>query len=360
MLSLVIMNKKILVGISLVAVAFVIFLVHSMENIEKNENDEIPGSHITNLNSMSFELIQTIPLQNVTGRIDHMDIDIPGQRLFVSELGNNSVDVVDLKTGKHIGSISGLHEPQGIAYVQDANKIFVANGEDGTVQIFDSNTFSLIKTISLSSDADNIHYDAYQKLVYVGYGNGGLAIIDPMKNTINDTIKLDGHPESFQISDKLRPRIFVNVPESNSISVIDAQNRTIITKWPNSGASGNYPMALDEDNYRLFSVYRSPSQLFVIDTNTGKPVAKLDVVKDADDISFDSENKQIYLTGGEGYLDVIAQKDQNNYQEIAKIPTGNGARTSLFVSTFHQLYVAIPDYLGQQAQIQVYEIHKLG
>src|SRR5690349_5023931 len=223
-----IMNKKIIIGIGLAAVASIIFLVYSMEKIENNESEEIQGSHVTNLNSVSFGLIQTIPLQNVTGRIDHMDIDIPGQRLFVAELGNNSIDVIDLKTGKRLSSISGLHEPQGIVYIQDVNKIFVANGEDGTVQIFDSNTLSLIKTISLSSDADNMHYDAFQKLLYVGYGNGGLAVIDPLKNIVIDTIKLDGHPESFQISDELRPGIFVNVPESNSISVIDAQNKTLV------------------------------------------------------------------------------------------------------------------------------------
>jgi len=351
-----IMNKKILVVIGMAVTASIIFLVYSVNTIEKNENDT---KQDTNLNSMSLGLVQTIPLQNVAGRIDHMDIDIPGQRLFVAELGNNSVDVIDMKTGKRISSISGLHEPQGIVYVQDAKKIFVANGEDGTVQIFDSNTFFLVKTISLSSDADNMHYDAYQKLVYVGFGNGGLAVIDPEKNSIIDTIQLDGHPESFQISDELQPGIFVNVPESNSISVVDAQKRITITKWPNSGVSGNYPMALDEDSHRLFTVYRSPSQLFVIDTDTGKPVAKLNVVKDADDISFDPENKQIYLTGGEGYLDVIAQKDQNDYQEIAKIPTGQGGRTSLFVSALDRLYVAIPDYSGQEAKIEVFETHKI-
>ena len=327
-----------------------------MENLEKNDEQ---GIFIGNPNSTSLRLVQIIPLQNVGGRIDHMDIDIPNQRLFVAELGNNSVDIIDLKSGKHINSILGLHEPQGIAYVQDQNKIFVANGGDGTVQIFDSDTFSLVKTISLSSDADNMHYDAFQKLVYVGYGNGGLAVIDPVKNSLIDTIPLDGHPESFQISDELKPGIFVNIPESNSISVIDAQNRTIVAKWSNNKTSGNYPMALDEDSYRLFTVYRSPSQLSVIDTNTGKSMAKLDVVKDADDIWFDAENKQIYLTGGEGYLDVISQKDQNTYQEIAKIPTGPGGRTSLFVSALDRLYIAIPDYLGHDAKIEVFETHKI-
>ena len=350
------MNKKTLTGIGVITIASIVFVVFYMENMEKNEDK---GIFSGNLGSTSLGLVQTIPLQNVGGRIDHMDIDIPRQRLFVAELGNNSIDIIDLKSGKRVNSISGLYDPQGIAYVQDQNKIFVTNGGDGTVRIFDSNTFSPVKTISLSSDADNIHYDAFQKLVYVGYGNGGLAVIDPVKNNVIDTIALDGHPESFQISDELQPGIFVNIPESDSISVIDAQKRAVVEKWSNNGTSGNYPMALDEDSYRLFTVYRSPSQLSVIDTNTGKLVTKLDVVQDADDIWFDAENKQIYLTGGEGYLDIISQKDQNTYQEIAKIPTGQGGRTSLFVSALDKLYIAIPDYSGHDAKIEVFETHKI-
>lgn len=352
-------NRKIFVAISIVTIATIVFFICSIQNEEKNETGQNEIQNNSSLNDKSLDLVQSISLPNVSGRIDHMDIDIVGQRLFVSELGNNSIDIIDLKTGKRINSISGLHEPQGIVYVPNVRKIFVANGGDGTVQVFDSDIFSLVKTISLSSDADNMHYDAYQKLVYVGYGNGGLAVIDPVKNTVIDTIKLDGHPESFQISDELKPEIFVNVPESNSISVIDTQKGSVVAKWSNNEASGNYPMAIDENDRRLFTVYRSPSQLSVLDTNTGNQVAKLDVVNDADDIWFDAKNKQIYLTGGEGYLDVIAQKDQNNYQEIAKIPTGQGGRTSLFVPMLDRLYVAIPDYFGQDAKVEVFETHKI-
>ncbi|WP_165775231.1 YncE family protein [Nitrosotalea sinensis] len=352
-------NKKIYFGIIGMAGAVIMatLLIYSTENIGKNENKE--NLVQSKLNSSSLKLIQTIQLPNVSGRIDHMDIDLDGKRLFVSELGNNSVDVIDLTTEKHIKSITGLHEPQGIVFVPNTNKIFVANGQDGTVQIFDASTYSLVNTISLTGDADNIHYDQYQKLVYVGFGNGGLAIIDPTKLELLDIIKLDGHPESFQISDKLQPGIFVNVPEDNSIAIIDAQKRTISTKWQNSEAGGNYPMALDDGNHRLFIVYRSPSQLQVINTDTGKPVAKLDIVKDADDIFFDNKTGQIYITGGEGYLDVISQKDANNYQEIAKTPTGDGGRTSLFVPQLDRLYIAVPDYSGSDAKLLVFETHKI-
>ncbi len=352
-------RKKIYFGIvgAAIAVVIVAFLTYSTENMEKNANKE--NAMQSSNNSLSLKLIQTIQLPNVSGRIDHMDIDLDGKRLFVSELGNDSVDVIDLTTEKRIKSVTGLHGPQGVVFVPDVNKIFVANGQDGTVQIFDSNTYSLLKTISLGGDADNMHYDPYQKLVYVGYGSGGLAVIDPTKLELIDTIKLDGHPESFQISDKMQPGIFVNVPEDNSIAVIDAQKRALVTKWQNSEASGNYPMALDEGNHRLFTVYRSPSQLQVVNTDTGKPVAKLDIVKDADDTFFDDKNGQIYITGGEGYVDVISQKDANNYQEMAKIPTSDGGRTSLFVPQLDKLFIAIPDYLGSNAKLLVFETHKV-
>ena len=350
-------SRKIYIGIGLVVAAIIGFLVYLMDNMEKNENIANDGQSTDNINSSSLPLVQTIQLPNVSGRIDHMDIDLNGQRLFVAELENNSLDVLDLKEGKRIHPIIGLHEPQGVVFIPDVNRIVIANDGDGTVQIFDSETYSLIKTISLSSDADNVRYEPSQKLVYVGYGNGGIAIIDPVKGELINIIKLDGHPESFQISDELQPSIFVNVPESNSIEVIDSQNRTVVTKWMNDRASGNYPMTLDEDSHRLFVVYREPSELHVIDTGSGKVIASLAVSGDPDDIFYDAENKQIYVSEGQGFIDIISEQG-DDYHEISKIPTENGARTSLFVPQLNRFYVAIPDY-GDGAKIQVFETHKI-
>lgn len=315
------------------------------------------GNAVTN--STTLHKIQVIPLSNVNGRIDHMDVDIDGGRLFVAELGNNSVDVLDLMNGKRIHSITGLDEPQGIVFAPESKKIYVANAGDGTVKIFNSDSYALIKTINLSNDADNMRYDPNQKLVYVGYGNGALGLIDTVTDNLVGNIKLDGHPESFQISYELQPGIFVNVPGNDSIEVVDGQKRAAIAKISNTDAHGNYAMALDEDSRRLFVVYRQSSQLSVISVDSGKSMTKLNTVGDADDIFYDNKNKQIYVTGGEGYLQVISQDDANTYHEVAKIPTTNGARTSLFVPETERLYLAVPAYFGQEAQIQVYEVHKI-
>lgn len=352
------MSSKIYVGIGLAVVAIIGILVYSMENIEKNENIESGDLPKDNFNSSSLRLIQTISLPNVSGRIDHMDIDLYGERLFVAELENGSLDVIDIKTGKRISSIGGLHEPQGVVFVPESKRIVVANGGDGTVQIFDSETYSLIKTIFLSSDADNVRYDESHKLVYVGFGNGGLAIIDPEKAELIDTIKLDGHPESFQITDESKLEIFVNVPDSDSIEVIDGQKGAVAANWSNNGSHGNYPMALYDDNHKLFVVYREPPELHVIDTDSGKVIAKLPINGDPDDIFYDNQNGQIYVSGGQGFVDVISESG-DSYHEIAKIPTETGARTSLFVPDMSRLYVAVPDYSGDGAKIQVFETHKI-
>lgn len=310
---------------------------------------------LTSLNGHVLKLVQTIPLPNVSGRIDHMDVDIKGQRLFAAELGNNSVDVLDLKTGKSVNSITGLNEPQGVLFVPEYNKIFVANGGDGTVKIYDANSFNLIESIKFSGDADNLRYDIYDKIVYVGYGNGALGIIDASNDNMVGNIKLGGHPESFQVSGEIEPGIFVNIPQDNSITVVDGQKRTVVTKWSLHNLRGNFPMALDEDAYLLFVGFRDPTKLVVFDTASGNPITSINISGDPDDVFYDPQHKRLYVSAGEGFIDVIDKQDRNHYTMIDKIPTAQSARTSLFVPELNRLYVAVPNYENTGAKILVYE-----
>jgi len=97
--------------------------------------------------------VQNIPLPDVEGRIDHFGVDIQGQRLFVSALGNNTLEVLDLREGKRLTSITGLKEPQGVFFVRKVNKLFVANGDDGTCRVFDGSSYKPLLTVHFSSDA---------------------------------------------------------------------------------------------------------------------------------------------------------------------------------------------------------------
>jgi DNA-binding beta-propeller fold protein YncE len=301
-----------------------------------------------------LKLEKTIELPDVQGRIDHMSLDIAGQRLFVSALGNNTVEVVDLKAGKRVNTISGLKEPQGALYVPDKSRLFVASGKDGTVKIFDGTSLKLLKTIEYGDDADNLRYDAARHRVYVGFGGGALGELDTDGQKIADT-KLDAHPESFQL-EKGSPHIYVNLPGSRRVAVVDREGHSVVTSWRMGLTLGNYAMALDEADRRLFVVSRVPARLVVVDTATGKVVQKLPAVGDCDDIFWDAPRKRIYATGGDGAISAFEQQDADHYREVARIPTVKGARTSFFSPDLGRLYVAVRRQGSTPAQIQVFEL----
>ena len=304
-------------------------------------------------NETTLHYLQAITLTGATGRIDHMDIDINRGKIFVAVIGSNSVEVVDLNTGKQIHSIRGLRNPHGILFVDELNRVFVTNG-DGAVDVFDGSSFKLVKTVKLPSDADNIRYDANAKLAYVAYAQG-IGIIDVVKGETVGDVKLAGRPESFQLEMSGR-RIFANVPAEKSIVVIDRESRTVLAKWPVLDTNFNFPMGIDEANHRLFVGTRQPDKVMVFDSHSGKRIATLDIPRDPDDIFYDAKRKLIYVSCGEGYVIVIKQQDPDHYDVIDKIPSAQGARTALFVPELNRLYVGVPSVGDKAAELRVYEV----
>lgn len=300
-------------------------------------------------------LVQTIPLPNVEGRIDHLAVDLARHRLFVAALGNNTLEVLDLSAGSRVASLEGLSEPQGVAYLRDADRVFVAGGGDGTCKAFDGATLELGRSLRLGDDADNVRYDAPAGCLYVGFGEGALGILDAKKGESVGSIELAGHPESFQL-ERSGSRIFVNVPTAGHIAVVDRQRRAVVATWPLGALRANFPMALDEPHHRLFVGTRQPARLVVLDATSGTTVAVLECAGDADDIFYDAARKRIYVACGEGFLDVFEQVDSDHYRETSKVPTAPGARTALFVPELSRLYVAVPHRASQQAAIWVYEL----
>src|SRR5437762_9719298 len=146
-------------------------------------------------NSAPLKLVQTIPIPGVEGRIDHLSVDLKGQRLFVAALGNNTLEVVDLSQGKRIRSITGLAEPQGVVYIPELDQVVVANGADGTVRVFDAKSFATVSSLALGDDADNVRYDSAGGRLVVGFGSGALGFIDVKTHKLTGSVKLSGHPE---------------------------------------------------------------------------------------------------------------------------------------------------------------------
>ncbi len=301
-----------------------------------------------------LRLVAEIPLPNVQGRIDHFGIDLKGQRLFMSALGNNTVEVLDLHANKRLHTIAGLHEPQGVTYAPDSNKIFVANGDDGMVQVYDGTTYEFVSTLDLGSDADDTRYDTAARRVYVGYGDGGIAVLDSTGKMLGE-IAVPAHPEAFEV-EKGGGRIYINIPEAHEIAVADWQHRSIVAQWPMEEYQSNFPMALDAEDHRLFVVTRRPAQFLALDTASGRMVAHLDAVGDSDDLWYDAARKRIYISGGEGFITVLDQQDADHYRGIGRIPTAPGARTSFFSPELGRLYLAVPHRGRRETELRVYEV----
>jgi YVTN family beta-propeller protein len=309
----------------------------------------------TTVTNKGLQLVASIQLPNVNGRIDHLAFDSKNQTIFVAALGNNTVEVVDLKNKKVIHTIQGLHEPQGIKYIPENNIVFVANGENGKCDIYNADTYQLINSIKMpAGDADNVRYDVTAGKIFIGYGDGGISVIDAKTFKQLADIKLPAHPESFQL-DVDSKKIFVNVPNAQMITTIDLDKYVISAKWKIEVAKANFPMALDETNHRLFLGCRNPAKLLVINSDSGNIIAQIDIDRDTDDVFYDSPSKQIYVSCGGGYVDIIKQVEPDKYEVTTRIESRSGARTSLFVPELNQLLVAAPALSGNEAQLMIYE-----
>ena len=311
-------------------------------------------------------LTAQIPLPGVHGRFDHFAFDPtePG-RIFISALGNNSVEVINTVEGTVVHHITGVPEPQGIAFATGLNKIFVASRK-GKLYIYDGNDYKLIASIDYNADVDNLRYDVASKRVYVGYGDEDKAAIGMVDATTNQRLdevyKIGAHPESYQL-EKSGPNIYVNLEDLKQVGVID-RNTKKLTKWDLPAKfEENFPMALDEANHRLLIVTRTPPRLVVYDTSSGKVVATQPCVADVDDLYYDANHKRVYIPGGQGFIDVFQQNDPDHYQRLVRIPTVIGARTAGYTPRIgkkgqDRIFLAIPATPGKEAAVWAYTVQE--
>jgi len=302
-------------------------------------------------NAEALRLEAKIPLGSVAGRIDHMAYDAARNRLSVAELGNNSLGVVDVKAGKVIHRISGLKEPQGVGYFKPSDAIYVANGGDGAVRVYRGEDFAPAGGIALGDDADNVRIDEKAGRMFVGYGKGALAILDPASRAKASDIALKAHPESFQL-DPDADRIFVNLPETRSVAVVSKSNGQELANWRQTYA-GNYAMALDNERQRVLVVFRNPAKIVALAKDSGAVAAEADTCGDVDDLFFDAKRQRVYVTCGQGFIDVLDTRE-GAFARLTRIPTVPGARTSLFVGDADRLFLAVRAQGGQGAAIWVY------
>jgi len=302
---------------------------------------------------VSLKLTKTIVLPNIKGGFDLMAADVQGKRLFISAQDNHSVEVIDLGGMKPIISLPGFQEPKWVAYRPESNRLYVATGLDAKVTVVDSRTFKTIKSFTFKEKCNGIRFDPARNLLYVGVGNtfGSLGIIDVTKDEIVGEIPLSNFPKQF---DFVGNKMYINIPATNTIEVADLTLQKVVATWPVKEAKENVPMAIDRVHQLLF-IGCEPGKLVVYDLKTEKAIATVDISKEADGIYYDTKRAQIYVSCGEGFIDIIKQITADSYQPVSKIQTVAGAGTSLFIPELDLFILAVPQTDKNKAEIRVYQ-----
>jgi DNA-binding beta-propeller fold protein YncE len=311
-----------------------------------------------------LKLLQTISVPGVR-RWDHFGVDLKGNRLFVASEEEPAVEVFDLRTYKHLQSLTEFKEPHNVLPFPDLKKIFVVDGEASEIKILDYETYKLMGHIELTIDADPNVYDPASKYLYVV--NGGreaktptclISIVDTRTGKKLADMKLESNRLESMAIEKSGPRLFVNMTGINAIGVVDRDKRAVVQTWPVTAGKDNVPLQYDEATHRLFLATRKPSKFVAVNADNGKEVVSLDVADYVDDLAYDAAHHRIYLPGGggAGAVSVVSQNGVDNYEVIATVPTKPGAKTARLVPELNKYFVGVPAKDAQPAEILVFDV----
>ncbi len=310
---------------------------------------------------VTLKAMQTIPIgPGVKGRFDHFGVDLKHHRLFAAAEESHSVLVLDSVDDKLTVEIHGVAKPHGILYREDLNRIYVTDGEDGALKIFDGKTYEPAGSVVLAKDADSIGYDESRKYLYID--NGGkdagqryslVSVVDTTAGKKVADIRVDGDTLEAMAVDIWRPRLYVNNKAKNQVTVIDRWKNAVVASWPVTMGKDNVAMGLDEANQRLFVGCRS-GHIVVFDTNTGKELQTLPISQGIDDLQYDVASKRLYAIGN-GVIDVFEQVDADHYRSLGSIAAGADAKTARLVAAINRYFVAVPQAPGTEAEVKVYQ-----
>jgi len=310
-----------------------------------------------------LRLLQTIPLPDLKGGdFDHFDVDLSGNRLFLTAEENNAVEVFDIRANKLIYTIRDVDTPHSLLYLPDTKQLWVVDGGDGIIKVFDGSTYAVAETVKLAIGADSAVYDPANHLLYIATGGEDakmdfslISIVDTSTRKRIGDIKVNSTNIESMALERNGDRLFANVRDRSLVAVIDTKKRAVTSTWSLGGVHGNTPMALDEAHRRLFVVGRKPARLTILDSDSGKIIATLPTAELTDDMLYDPESKRIYVACDE-FVVVYVQHDADHYEELGRIPTGFRAKTAILVPQLKRYFVAAPRHGQKIAEVRVYEV----
>jgi DNA-binding beta-propeller fold protein YncE len=306
--------------------------------------------------------LTTTRMPGVQNHFDHLTPDLKNSRLFVVPEDNKSVEVYDIRSGKFVHSIKGIGVGHSVVYRSDIDRIFVTDGSQGALQIFDGTTYAHLKTVKLLDDADATGYDPDTHYLFIANGGldaklnyGLLSIVDTTTGERKGDIKIDSNRLESMVVEKSGPRLFLNATEKNAIAVIDRAKKSVLAMWPATGCHVNAAVGIDEAHHRLFVACRD-GNLIVMDSDNGKVLQTLPISTGVDDLVFDPGSQRIYVACGEGFVNVYHETDADHYQSIGKIPTGPLGKTGLLVPELKKYFVAVPPHGSAAAEVLVFGV----
>lgn len=297
---------------------------------------------------------------NIKGHFDHIVVDVKGNRIFLTPEDYHAVLVIDEQTGKLIHEIQGIEKPHAVLFRPDLNLLYITDGEDGSVKVFDATSYKLEHRISLLKDADSIGYDAHTQTLYVDNGGGDvgqkysmLSVVDTNKFTKVADIRIEGDTIEAMALDPNRPQLYVNNRDKNQVQVVNRYTRTVTASWPVTMGKTNVTMAYDVNHHRLFVGCRN-GQLVVLDSDSGKELQALPIVKGVDDTTFDDASGRIY-SAGDGAVSVYQEVDANHYKLLGNVPTGPLGKTARLVPELNRMFVAVPQHGTTDPTLMVFK-----
>lgn len=341
---------------------------------------------------LPLNLVQTIPLPDVEGYMDHPAVDVKGQRLFVPGEHQRTIEVVDLHAAKVVHTITGLAgNPRKLIYVPQSNQLWADLGS-GSCLAFDGNTYAVLKTVQLNPNSppeakrepDNGIYDPATQMFYIGDRGdrskagtkGSIEIVDTAKQAYVGAIELNDNDPAGLALDQASAKLYVVLGATSSVAVIDLNKREVITTWPITDGPLPHALGFDPSHRRLFIGSRikpghlyKPGKMVVMDADTGRVIDALDTEGGVDEVEYDSASGRIYLTGTTGAVDVFKQVTPDRYERVALVPSGVLAKTLVLVREMNRFYVVVPRHViltppipeakeafVDEAKILVYEV----
>jgi DNA-binding beta-propeller fold protein YncE len=311
----------------------------------------------------ALRLASTVTLPGYKGDFDHFAVDRERGRILLAAEDHATLEVFDLKTGRHLKTITGFGVPHSIL-IRPGAKTIIVTDSDQMSHVLDAETYAPKGSITLVPGADSAAYDSAANVYYVVTGGKDvkmatctLAAVNPDTGKVLASIEFkDNHVEAMTL-EKGGSRLFINLAQTNQVAVVDRKSMKVLAMWPVPPAKQNAMVALDEPTHRLFVVARDPGMVIVMSSDDGKVITTAPAPLRADEVLYDAAAHRLYVPGGEGYIGVYDTSEPKKLKEIAKVPSAYGAKTAMLLADKKQMLVAAsPGETKNVAKILTYSI----